>query len=104
MRLILWFVLMLLGAGPAAAHAMLVGMEPAQGSVLDRQPDHVVLHFMQPVTVLRAELISPASLLLPVHVQSATIWSCRCRRTLAVEHICCAGVCWAVIRIRSAAC
>ena len=43
--------LLLLGAGPALAHAELVTMTPAQNSVLTTLPNSVMLTFSEPVEV-----------------------------------------------------
>ncbi|HEY8373803.1 MAG TPA: copper resistance CopC family protein [Pseudonocardiaceae bacterium] len=40
---------LLLGAGPAAAHNVLVGSDPAKGSTVDTAPQQVRLTFDQPV-------------------------------------------------------
>ncbi|WP_265521537.1 copper resistance protein CopC [Oerskovia flava] len=42
-------LLTLTGAGPAAAHAVLVGTDPEDGAVLDEAPDSLVITFNEPV-------------------------------------------------------
>ncbi|MGP2439201.1 copper resistance CopC/CopD family protein [Streptomyces sp. JW3] len=43
------FVLFLLGAGPASAHAALTATDPADGTVLERAPRHLTLTFSESV-------------------------------------------------------
>ncbi len=52
-------VLLMAGPRPAFAHAGLVGMEPADGAVLDTAPAALVLRFNEPVQPLVARLIDP---------------------------------------------
>ena len=61
MRMVLCFILMLIGVQQAAAHAMLMGTEPNQGAVIDHNLKQIVLNFMEPVSVLKLSLISPTS-------------------------------------------
>ncbi|MFE9612788.1 copper resistance CopC/CopD family protein [Streptomyces sp. NPDC006012] len=42
---------LLAGAGPASAHAALLGSDPAQGVVVDKAPDKVSLTFSEPVAM-----------------------------------------------------
>ncbi|QBR93602.1 copper resistance CopC/CopD family protein [Nocardioides euryhalodurans] len=46
----------LLGAGPAAAHAELLGTDPADGAVLDTAPEAVTLTFTEPVRLTDREI------------------------------------------------
>ena len=43
-------------AGPAAAHAELIGTDPVDGAVLDRAPDAVTLSFNEPVRLTDREI------------------------------------------------
>lgn len=48
--------LVLLGAAPAAAHAELVGSDPAEGAVVDTAPSAVTLTFNEPVRLTPQEI------------------------------------------------
>lgn len=48
--------LVLLGAAPAAAHAELVGSDPAEGAVVDAAPSAVTLTFNEPVRLTPQEI------------------------------------------------
>jgi copper transport protein len=48
--------LVLLGSGPAAAHAELVSTDPAEGAVVDTAPDAVTLTFNEPVRLTAQEI------------------------------------------------
>lgn len=52
-----WFLLTVLLAGPAQAHAALLSTDPAEGDVLDASPEAITLTFNEPVTP-RAESTS----------------------------------------------
>jgi copper transport protein len=56
------FMVVAAPAGPAAAHATLVGSDPATGAILDDPPRQVVLNFSEPVRLLpdRITVINPA--------------------------------------------
>jgi copper transport protein len=45
------FVLVILGAGPASAHAQLQSSDPSPSSVLSVPPSQIVLHFGEPVEI-----------------------------------------------------
>ena len=48
--------LVVLGAGPAAAHAELIDTDPAEGSVVETAPDTVTLTFNEPVRLTAQEI------------------------------------------------
>lgn len=48
--------LVLLGAGPASAHAELVGSDPAEGAVVETAPSEVTLTFNEPVRLTPQEV------------------------------------------------
>jgi copper transport protein len=46
-----WLLVGVLAAGPAAAHAVLVSTDPAEGASLEQPPDRVTLSFSEPVSL-----------------------------------------------------
>ena len=46
-----WLLVGVLTAGPAAAHAVLVSTDPAEGASLEQPPDRVTLSFSEPVSL-----------------------------------------------------
>jgi copper transport protein len=60
LRLALIGLLTLLGAGPAAAHAVLLAASPADGQRLDASPPEVVLTFNEPVSPVSLRVLDAA--------------------------------------------
>lgn len=52
-------ILLIAVASPAAAHAALIGTEPADGAVIEAAPARFVLRFSEPVSPLVFRLVSP---------------------------------------------
>jgi copper transport protein len=50
-------LLLLACAGPALAHAVLIGSSPTQGQVLPIAPARMELHFSEPVSPLAVQLV-----------------------------------------------
>lgn len=59
--LTIWFAMLLCGVAcqPAHAHAMLTGTVPADGAILDRPPEALVLSFNEPASPISAALVRP---------------------------------------------
>lgn len=60
--LTLWFAMLLCGVAcqPAHAHATLTGTVPADGAILDRSPEALVLSFNEPASLISATLVRPS--------------------------------------------
>lgn len=66
--------LALLWAGPAGAHAVLVGSSPADGAALAEMPETARLTFDEPVAAISAHLIGPSgSVVLPATVDGTVL-------------------------------